>query len=206
MSSPKELYEKRYKEQLLQLSDGLEAHLKKTFCKSDRIDRISVRPKSIESFVEKSQRVDEKGLKVYDAPLDQIQDQIGARIVAFYLDDVKSLESTVNQHFRKIEDKNLFPNSDYEFGYFGKHYILFLPSHLTRPEIENDIPPVFELQIKTLFQHAWSEANHDLGYKPGGYELKSDDNRRLAFTAAQAWGADQIFNELYGRKIQQEKQ
>lgn len=45
------------------------------------------------------------------------------------------------------------------------------------------------------FQHAWSEANHDLAYKPTG-ELTDDQQRLFAFTAAQAWGADRIFPEL----------
>ena len=27
-------------------------------------------------------------------------------------------------------------------------------------------PRFFELQVKTLFQHAWSEASHDIAYKP----------------------------------------
>ena len=51
--------------------------------------------------------------------------------------------------------------------------------------------------MKTLFQHAWSEANHDLGYKPGSAPLTSDAKRRLDIPAAQAWGADRIFDELF---------
>ena len=51
--------------------------------------------------------------------------------------------------------------------------------------------------MKTLFQHAWSEAEHDLGYKPGTVPLTSDEKRRLAFTAAQSWGADRVFDELF---------
>jgi putative GTP pyrophosphokinase len=53
------------------------------------------------------------------------------------------------------------------------------------------------LQVKTLFEHAWSEAEHDLGYKPGEAPLTPDQKRRLAYTSAQAWGADHIFDELF---------
>jgi putative GTP pyrophosphokinase len=61
------------------------------------------------------------------------------------------------------------------------------------------IPDFFELQIKTLFQHAWSEAHHDLGYKqePGSTPLTSEEKRKLAYTSAQAWGADHMFDELF---------
>jgi len=60
---------------------------------------------------------------------------------------------------------------------------------------DGEAPEFFELQIKTLFQHAWAEAEHDLGYKPPK-PLTSIQKRKMAFTAAQAWGADQIFDEL----------
>jgi putative GTP pyrophosphokinase len=62
---------------------------------------------------------------------------------------------------------------------------------------ETLIPGFFELQIKTLFQHAWSEADHDLGYKPGDQPLTSEQKRLIAFTSAQAWGADHIFDQLF---------
>ncbi|MHA1279982.1 MAG: GTP pyrophosphokinase, partial [Candidatus Helarchaeota archaeon] len=52
-----------------------------------------------------------------------------------------------------------------------------------------------ELQIKTVYQHAWAAANHDLGYK-SEKDLPKDQRRKIAFTAAQSWGADQIFREL----------
>jgi hypothetical protein len=45
---------------------------------------------------------------------------------------------------------------------------------------------------------------HDLGYKPGDKVLNPDDKRKLAFTSAQAWGADLIFDELFaGRQTGQ---
>jgi ppGpp synthetase/RelA/SpoT-type nucleotidyltranferase len=57
--------------------------------------------------------------------------------------------------------------------------------------------------VKTLFQHAWSKADHDLGYKPGSGStpLTSHERRKLAYTSAQAWGADHLFDELFLSKI-----
>jgi ppGpp synthetase/RelA/SpoT-type nucleotidyltranferase len=61
--------------------------------------------------------------------------------------------------------------------------------------LEECAPDFFELQIKTLFQHAWSESSHDIAYKPPR-PLTSLEHRNLALSAAQAWGADQIFDQL----------
>ena len=83
---------------------------------------------------------------------------------------------------------------------FRLHLILALSGDAVAEGIALADPPrFFELQIRTLFQHAWSEANHDLGYKPDT-PLCSDQTRQLAFTAAQAWGADHIFNELHRKQ------
>lgn len=106
------------------------------------------------------------------------------------------VEKEIEDYYRPIEKQDLVPESDSEFGYVGKHYVLLLPEDVIDDDVDRKkVPKFFELQIKTLFQHAWSEANHDLGYKPG-QELTSNQKRKLAFTAAQAWGADQIFYEL----------
>lgn len=137
----------------------------------------------------------------YSDPFVQIQDQIGARIVVFYLRDVEAVANRINDHLRNIETQAIVPDSEAEFGYFGRHFILFLPSELFDASLTQDqAPKFFELQIKTLYQHAWAEANHDLAYKPPE-ELTSDDRRKIAFTAAQSWGADKIFDELFGRIV-----
>jgi GTP pyrophosphokinase len=162
-----------------------------------RIDRVSARAKTVGRFLDKAAKKAENGSPKYTDPLGQIQDMIGARIVVFYSADLEAVSSTVMKYFRHIEVRDVAPEAESEFSYFGKHLILALPRDvlpaLVAPE---NAPAFFELQIKTLFQHAWSEANHDLGYKPTS-DLTSDQKRRLAFSAAQAWGADRVFKELY---------
>jgi len=190
-------YERRFNSILRPLAPLIERQLIEYFIDAPRIDRIAARPKSVERFLKKAATLVE-GKPKYTEPLRQIQDQIGARVITFYLTDVERVVKTLLKYFRPIESQNIVPDSEWEFGYFGRHFIFIIPSEL-RKSIGADkeiIPEFFELQVKTLFQHAWSEADHDLGYKPET-PLSSDAKRRLAFTSAQAWGADRIFSELF---------
>jgi putative GTP pyrophosphokinase len=189
-------YRRRFELILRPLAEALEKQLQEYFEKEARIDRISARAKSIDRFLKKAQAAVE-GKQKYSEPLRQIQDQIGARIVTFYVSDVDRIANVALKYFRPIESQTIVPDSEWEFGYFGRHYIFITPSDLVpRSADKNLVPEFFELQVKTLFQHAWSEADHDLGYKPEA-PLSSDAKRRLAFTSAQAWGADRIFDGLF---------
>jgi len=193
MKSLEREYDER-RDELLELCDGLERFLRENIV-YPRIDRISCRVKSTESFIAKASKTDGNGNPKYIDPLNEIQDQVGARIVTFYRSDVHSLAQSVDSLLRRIERKHHLPEMRDQFGYEGLHYILFFPHELIPNGLETSAPRFFELQIKTLFQHAWSEAEHDLGYK--GRTLSTDNQRKLAFTAAQAWGADLIFGELF---------
>jgi putative GTP pyrophosphokinase len=165
-----------------------------------RVDRVTVRAKGVDRFLQKAAKEDGSALR-YPEPIAQIQDQIGARIVVFYKSDVIRLRDKVLRYFTKIEEAVKVPAKDEEFGYLGLHFILSLPTDVI-PEgiIVSDAPAFFELQIKTLFQHAWAEADHDLGYKPSE-QLSRDQRRSLAFVAAQSWGADLIFDDLASQLI-----
>jgi ppGpp synthetase/RelA/SpoT-type nucleotidyltranferase len=190
-------YEIRYRQVLSPLAVFLEEHIRNLMKSEIRIDRIQTRPKSIERFLEKSEKT-EGGVQKYTQPLHQIQDQVAARIICFYLCDVERVSTVIERYFRTVEARRVLPEREAEFGYFGKHYVLLVPADVVDPTWDKSfIPEFFELQIKTLFQHAWSEADHDLGYKPGAADLTGDQKRRIAFTAAQAWGADRLFDELF---------
>jgi putative GTP pyrophosphokinase len=193
------LYKERFENVLKKLAECLENDLRAAMGTTPRIDRISLRAKSIDRFVTKSMKIENNKLK-YSDPLNEIQDQIGARITCFYLSDIARIGKDVIKYYKPIEERMLIPESENEFGYVGKHFILHIPTDCRTPMLEKFdeslIPKFFELQIKTLFQHAWSEASHDLAYKPD-VKLTRDQKRKVAFTAAQAWGADMIFEELF---------
>ena len=180
---------------LAEISGRLQLFLKQVLNEVERIDSISTRAKDPDRYFQKAIKVDDSGLPKYSDPEHEIQDQIGGRITVFYLSDVERVRSAIKDHFRFIEEADKSPVSESEFGYFGLHFILALPDDVVEEGKEDQAPEFFELQIKTLFQHAWSEAHHDLGYK-SIRKLTAEERRKVAFTAAQAWGADTIFEEL----------
>jgi ppGpp synthetase/RelA/SpoT-type nucleotidyltranferase len=196
-STLKSEYADRYQNALTPTAEALRLHLVDLLQGEPRIDRVTARAKDIESFLKKAGTV-VRGKPKYKDPLSQIQDQIGARIITFFKSDVERIDAIIRKFFKSIEFRDRVPESEWEFGYFGRHYVLIVPTDVKNDSIDNKkIPDFFELQIKTLFQHAWSEADHDVGYKPGSTPLTPEEKRKLAYTSAQAWGADQIFDELF---------
>jgi putative GTP pyrophosphokinase len=182
---------------LIPLAKRLQIHFESLLKDDPRIDRVSARAKTVERFAEKAEKKKGDGTPKYDDPLGQIQDMVGVRIVTFYLSDVDAIADKVSSYFQKIEEKALIPDSPDKFGYEGKHFIMFIPRDVTREdECGDDDPKFFELQVKTLFQHAWGEASHDLAYK-SPTPLTEDQKRRVAYAAAQAWGGDRIFQDLF---------
>ncbi|MEK6757425.1 MAG: RelA/SpoT domain-containing protein, partial [Bacteroidota bacterium] len=126
-----------------------------------------------------------------------IQDILGARIVVFYKSDIEPVSKIIEKAFNSVEKQQLIPEDENEFGYEGLHYVLFVPPHIAgQYRSVPNIPTFFELQIKTLYQHAWAQAEYGLGYKPG-VQIDRDTKRKLAFVAAQSWGADEMLETLY---------
>jgi ppGpp synthetase/RelA/SpoT-type nucleotidyltranferase len=196
MTDPVEEYRRRYDAFLMKIAQVLQEHIGSLLDGVPHVDRITERAKDPERFAEKASRTDDNGELKYRKPLTEVQDQLGARVIVFYQDDVTVVSALIARYFQPIEERELVPESQWAFGYFGQHFVLPLPRDVVSASIDlREVPGFFELQIKTLFQHAWSEANHDLGYK-SRTPLSQDQERRFAYTAAQAWGADRVFEEL----------
>ena len=95
-------YAERFNSALAPVAPLLESMVSEFFTGIHHVDKISVRPKSIQSFLQKASLI-EGGQNKYRDPYNQILDQLGARIVCFYLDDVEMITSRALKYFRSIE-------------------------------------------------------------------------------------------------------
>lgn len=169
------------------------------------VDRISFRVKGSESFVRKcsdedgSPRGTDRGEVKYTEPLEEVEDQIAGRVLVFFRGDLAEVEGRIKGWFRaSVEFSRREPDTAAAFGYESDHFVFVIDEHV-KPAGWGEagpMPTTFELQVRTLFMHAFAEPQHDLGYK-GGEPLDSETERQFAWIAASAWGADRTMNELY---------
>lgn len=171
----------------------LSNQLEEALADIEHIDRLSFRVKEVPSFLKKAKR--------YDYPLSDIEDQIAGRVLVFYVPDVAIVGEVAMSIWNVVEESHKEPEQDAEFGYESWHKLFIIPEHLKPGDWRtlDPMPTTFEIQIRTLFMHAYAEPQHDLGYKSLG-ELTRDDRRQLAWIASAAWGADRAYSELVARR------
>ncbi len=175
------------------LLEDLRANLERETCDAldgvPHIDRISFRVKQAASFAEKVQ--DRRVEPPYTDPLVEVEDQVAGRVIVFFLTDLEVVSEKLKGTFNTVERKHHRPPKDQEFGYESWHLICVIPPQCFPNgwQGRDDVPQTFELQLRTIFMHAYAEPNHDLGYKATS-DLKPEHRRELAWVAASAWGAD----------------
>jgi putative GTP pyrophosphokinase len=161
------------------------------------VDRVIFRAKETKSFVAKAQ--DQTVKPPYSSPLVEIEDQIAGRVLVFGLPDIEKITERLSGTFTYVESSRRRPAKDEEFGYETHHVICMIPPEVMTQEWRakaDELPTTFELQIRTLFMHAWAEPQHDLAYKASA-DLPPRVRRELAWVAASAWGADQAFERVW---------
>lgn len=171
---------------------SLKSFLLESLSGEPHIDRVSARVKSPLSFYKKAQ------LSKYKDPFQDIEDQIAARIIVFFISDISSVIDCVRSNLTTIEDQFHEPEKSDEFGYESHHLICKIPDFLKPSCWTSRYPNTFELQIRTILMHAYAEPQHNLGYKSRS-NLSKNEKRSLAWIAASCWGADKEFDRLMNK-------
>jgi ppGpp synthetase/RelA/SpoT-type nucleotidyltranferase len=182
------------------VADRLQQDLIEHFRGRPHIDRISVRVKTLDSFVEKA-TIREMPVP-YEVPLAEIEDQVAGRVLVHFLNDLKGTVDHVAKLLNPVEQDHKRPTRYNEFDYESLHGVYALPPQYLPSgwDEQEDMPETFELQVRTLFQHAYAEPQHNLGYKPGA-PLTDEVRRELAWIAASSWGADHALERARGQLL-----
>jgi len=154
---------------------------------------VSGRAKEVESYHEKCKK------DKYNNPIEEISDMSGIRITAYTNSDVEEICNLIEQSF-DIDFENSVNKKESiavdQFGYLSVHYTATLPNkyfEIRKYHKYKDLK--FEIQVRTLLQHAWSEIEHDRNYKFNG-ALPNDLKRRFYMIAGVLELVDREFESL----------
>ena len=125
--------------------------------------------------------------------IEDVTDILGCRIVCFLADEIDKIGKKIEERFvvdlENSSDKRALIKAD-SFGYLSLHYICSLPFGKEWPD--EICGKKFEIQIKTVLQHAWSVIHHDIGYK-SDFGVPRDISRQFARLAGLLELADDEF-------------
>lgn len=160
--------------------EGMTCSLLSTLLSSQslHIHSISSRTKSLESLHGKINRIG----KSYNA-IEDITDIVGIRITTYFSDELDKVSKLIASEFTVDSDhsidkrKSLAPD---RFGYMSLHLVVsYNNDRVKLPEYKSFSGIKFEIQIRSILQHAWAEIEHDIGYKSS---IEVPDNLKRKFS------------------------
>lgn len=167
-------------------------------------DRVDARVKSWTSLKEKARKTRD-GELLYPDPWHDIKDIVGARITVLHSTEIPAVQRLLADEFEvlrsvdKAEETRVAGN----FGY-GSHHLVVRVEEQSEG-LEEFVGQVFEVQIRTVLQHAWAEFEHDIRYKRSAEKLDPQVDRAFTLAAGLIELADQQFDQISALADPQEK-
>ena len=139
---------------------------------NDLLDAQNLKVHSVSTRVKERASLEKKlSLKKKYNNIQEVTDILGLRIVTFFEDEVDKVAEIISKEF-EIDASNSIDKRVIEydkFGYSSLHYIVSLNSSRNNlAEYKSCKNLKFEIQIRSILQHAWAEIEHDIGYKSKG--------------------------------------
>lgn len=154
---------------------------------------VNSRSKDLDSFRKKINN------DKYNNPIEQIKDLAGIRIITYVEDEVKIVCKILEEIFNIDKEHSLDKSKELgidKVGYKSVHYVASLKlDRLKLPEYKIFEKKCFEIQVRTILQHAWAEIEHDRNYKFSG-KLPDEISRRFKLLAGSLEMSDREFNNI----------
>lgn len=183
-------------------------------------DNLVLKYREIEKIVEKklAEELDRSGIKIMQLPhriktwdsieakwvrkadkyisVGDMTDLLGFRIICFFSSQVDEAADVIRNIFDidkvKSCDKRIMI-SPTTFGYISLHIICTLKDDGSVPKELTELK--FEIQLRSILQHAWAEIEHDLGYKTA-LEIPRELRREFSRVAGLLEIADEAFDNI----------
>lgn len=119
---------------------------------------ISYRTKEIQSIIKKIQKKQKEKTYGYN----DLRDRLGIRIVCPFLSDLSTIDTFLKKNFKVRKEEKKKEKIDFnKLDYQSNHYDVSVKQEL----INFDPNFIFEIQVRTMNQHAWANSAHILYYK-----------------------------------------
>ncbi|QPK78479.1 GTP pyrophosphokinase family protein [Corynebacterium lizhenjunii] len=159
-------------------------------------DRVITRVKGWPSLKAKAKKRRADGSPVYPVPWEDIHDTVGVRVTVFHSTVIPQAIDILGKAFEVVRsvDKAQQTRISGGFGYGSHHLVLRVPEH--NEDLQAYVGLIFEVQIRTVLQHAWAEFEHDLRYKQGSKPPSPQVDRLFTLAAGLIELADQQFDDI----------
>lgn len=143
-------------------------------------------------------------------PLREIHDMVGLRIIVMLPHEIQQVATLIKAHredfdCRSDREKDIGSVESGTYGYSSRHLLLKTRNEPSVSKFQTALGKpvvpsgnfVFEVQIRTVLQHAWSEMEHDIRFKhPGEAAWNPQIDRHFTATAAMLETVENYFTDI----------
>ena len=127
------------------------------------LPEIQYRTKELLSIIKKVK----KKQKQKDYSYHHLKDKLGIRIICAFQEDMAIIDVFLRDYFTIIDIEYKQENLDFnKLDYVSNHYDAQINLNINEFKKHTNLGDfIFEIQVRTLNQHAWSNTSHSLSYK-----------------------------------------